>query len=410
MSQYRSPFRGVLKRPPAIGGGSEGEGVRHATWLELFFDLVFVVAIAELGGYLHHHLTLSDVLGFAGLFLLVWWVWLGYSYYADLFDTEDLLSRLMMIAAMFLVIFLAQTADDALNGESFAFGVAILLLRAIVTLFYYRAQHIEGPEKRFVQYFTISNVFTTGILALALFVPEPGRFGLWGAAVIISLGGAAVIYTATGDVVEQASHLPERLGLFTIIVLGETILAVSFGTSITDPGPETLTIGALGFLVAVSMWWLYFRYFDEALIDRILHPTSEHWLNARQRGLVYTFSHYLTHMGIVAGGIGIIILLESSLTGVAPEPGGVGVVGGGVALYLIGTSLCHRAIPDSIDGNVFRIRLLVAAGLFLYPGLGIQLSPIVSLVLVSGLLLAVIALDFLSPGVAAPQLETEVRH
>ncbi|WP_154325975.1 MULTISPECIES: low temperature requirement protein A [Haloferax] len=398
-----------MKRPPRIGG-DEGEDVRHATWLELFFDLVFVVAIAELGSYLHHHLTLRGVLGFAGLFLMIWWVWLGFSYYADLFDTEDLFSRLMMVAAMFIVIFLAQTADDALNGESFAFGLAVVVLRAIITLFYYRAQHIEGAEKRFVQYFTLSNVLTTAIVALSLFVPEPGRFGLWGAAVVISLGGASVIYTATGAVVKQSSHLPERLGLFTIIVLGETVLAVSFGTSITDPGPETLIIGALGFLVAVSMWWLYFRHFDEALIDRILNPTSESWLNARQRGLVYTFSHYFTHMGIVAGGIGIIILLESSLTGHAPEPGAVGVVGGGVALFLVGTSLCHRAIPHSIDGHVFRIRLLVAVALFLYPGLGIQLSPIVTLVLVAGSLLAVIALDFRAPQTATRQLDADAEH
>ncbi|WP_416840027.1 low temperature requirement protein A [Haloferax sp. DFSO52] len=409
MTQYRGQFRGLLSRPPGIGG-SEGEDVRHATWLELFFDLVFVVAIAELGSYLHHHLTLRGVLGFAGLFLMIWWVWLGFSYYADLFDTDDLLSRLMMVASMFIIIFLAQTADDALNGESFAFGLAILILRAIITVFYYRAQHIEGAEKRFVQYFTISNVITTAIIGLSLLVPEPGRLGLWGAAVVISLGGASVIYTATGVVVKQTSHLPERLGLFTIIVLGETVLAVSFGTSITDPGPETLIIGALGFLVAVSMWWLYFRHFDENLIDRILNPTSESWLNARQRGLVYTFSHYLTHMGIVAGGVGIIILLESSLTGHAPEPGGIGVVGGGVALFLVGTSLAHRSIPHSIDRHVFRIRMLVAAGLFLYPGLGIQMSSIVTLVLVAGLLLAVIALDFRAPKTTPRQLDADVEH
>ncbi|MDX1745066.1 MAG: low temperature requirement protein A, partial [Halobacteriales archaeon] len=397
------------RTPPSVYSGN-GDDVRHATWLELFFDLVFVVAVAELGSSLHHDLTLRGVLAFAGFFLMVWWVWLGYSYYADMFDTDDMFSRLLIIAAMFGVIFLSQTADEALRGESFAFGVAILHLRAIIVVFYNRAQHIEGVERRFVRYFTVSNAFTASIIGLSLFVPEPGRFGLWAAAVVISLGGAAVIYTVVGDVVEQESHLPERLGLLTIVVLGETVLAVSFGTSITDPGLETLAVGALGFLVAVSMWWIYFQHFDEHLVDRILHPQDEDWLSARRRGLVYTFSHYFTHMGIVAAGVGVIVLLEASLTDHALEPGGVGVVGAGVALFLVGSSLAHRAIPQSISSHVFRGRLLVAGGLFVYPGLGIRLSPVVTLVLVAGALLVLMALDNWSPGAPPRHLDADVEH
>jgi low temperature requirement protein LtrA len=392
MSQNRFGIRGLLHRPPSVYNDS-GEGVRHATWLELFFDLVFVVAVAELGSYLHHHLTFGDVLAFAGLFLLVWWVWLSYSYYADLFDTEDLFSRLSLIAAMFVVIFVSQSADDALSGGSFAFGLGILVLRGILTVLYYRAQYLPGEERRFVRYLTFSNVLTTFIIAVSLLVPEPGRFGLWAAAVVTSLGAVAFIYTVLNVVVVQESHLPERLGLMTILVLGETILAVSFGTSITDPGPRTLAVGGLGFLVAVSVWWIYFQHFDEHLIDRLLDPEQEHWLAARQRGLVYTFSHYLTHMGIVAAGVGIIVLLEATLTRHAVEPGGVGVLSAGIALFLVGSSLCHQALPQGIGSRVVKARLAVALGLLVYPGLGIRLSPLVSLTLISALLVVLIVLD-----------------
>jgi low temperature requirement protein LtrA len=398
-----------LNKPPAVFSRGD-EGIRHATWLELFFDLVFVVAIAEVGTYLHHHLTLPGILAFAGIFLIVWWVWLAYSYYADMFDTDDLLSRLLIVAAMFVIIFLAQTADDALTGGSFAFGAAILVLRIIIVVFYYRAQHIQGAERRFVHYFTVSNVFTTLIIALSLFVPEPGRFGLWGAAVVISLGGAAVIYTVTGDVVTQSSHLPERLGLMTIIVLGETVLAVSFGTSITDPGPVTLAIGALSFFIAVSMWWIYFQHFDENLINRILNPERENWVSARRRGLVYTFSHYFTHLGIVAAGVGIITLLEASLTVHALEPGGVGVLCAGLALFLTGSVLCHQALPDSIGRHVINGRIIVAVGLFVYPGLGIRMAPVITLALIAAALFALILLELWSPGVPTPHLDTDAEH
>ncbi|WP_411968809.1 low temperature requirement protein A [Haloferax sp. YSSS75] len=390
--------------------GTGDDGIRHATWLELFFDLVFVVAIAEVGTYLHHELTLIGILEFAGLFLMVWWVWLGYSYYADMFDTEDLFSRLLMVAAMFVVIFLSQTADDAMHGESFAFGLAILVLRAILILFYYRAEHIEGVEKRFVHLFTMSNVFTTAIIGLSLVVPEPGRFGLWAAAVVISLGGAAVIYTATDHVVVQSSHLPERLGLLTIIVLGETILAVSFGTSITDPGPATLAVGGLGFFIAVAAWWIYFQHFDEHLIDQILHPDPDDWLSARRRGLVYTFSHYFTHMGIVATGVGIIVLLEASLTNSPLEPGGVGVLCAGVALFLTGSILCHQALPEGIGRYVLNGRILVVLGLLLYPGLGIMLSPVVTLTLISVALFGLIALELWAPGEPTRRFNADVEN
>ena len=386
---------------------SGDEGIRHATWLELFFDLVFVVAVAELGSYLHHHLTIQDIFAFAGLFLIVWWVWLSYSYYADLFDTEDVVSRLMLIAAMFIIIFLAQSADDALAGSSFAFAVSLFALRGILTVFYLRAQQNSGEEHKFIHFLTVSNVLTTFILGVSLLVPAPGRFGLWGAAVITNLGAVVVIYTVLDVVVVQTSHLPERLGLMTILVLGETILAVSFGTSIRAPDAETLTVGALGFLVAVSVWWIYFQHFDEQLVDRLLDPHQEAWLSARQRGLLYAFSHYFTHMGIVAAGVGIIVLLEASLTGLTTGSGGVAVLCAGVALFLFGSSLSHQALPEGIGSHVIKSRLLVAGGLLVYSSLGIRYSPILTLVLIGGALLSLIVLDNWTPESAAGELDAD---
>lgn len=377
--------------PPVYSEGSDG--VRHATWLELFFDLVFVVAVAELGSYLHEHLTLLDFLAFAGLFLIVWWVWLSYSYYADLFDTSDRVSQLSMIVAMFGVIFLSLTVEGALSGGSLAFGAGILVLRAILAGLYLRARHLEGDERRFVAYLSNSSVLTTCIIALSLLVPEPGRFGLWAAAVLINIGGVTALYTIMDVVVVQTSHLPERLGLMTIIVLGETILAISFGTAITTLRPSTLLVGGLGFLVAVALWWIYFQRFDEHLIDRLLQPEHEHWLPARQRGLAYTFSHYPVHMGIVATGVGITLALEASLTAHALTPWALNVLCFGVAIFLVGSIVCHQAYPRGIDRQEVVSRLGVAAVVSLYPFVGTSMAPIVVLVLVAGGLVALVVLQ-----------------
>lgn len=127
-----------------------------------------------------------------------------------------------------------------------------------------------------------SEVLTTVIWALSLFVPAPGRYGLWGAAFTVNIAGVFILYTFFDTVLVQDSHFPERLGLITIIVLGETILAVAFGSSIVTSGAgfvvPPLVTGAAGFLIAIGAWWLYFVNFDEDVIDRALNAPGEHAL------------------------------------------------------------------------------------------------------------------------------------
>jgi low temperature requirement protein LtrA len=112
----------VSKRPTLYAPG--GGGGRHATWLELFFDLVFVLAIAELAHYLHDHLTVGGFLGFAFLFLPVWLVWSNFSYYADLFNVDSPFYRVAMLAAMLFSIALAVNVHGALDGGSAGFAAS----------------------------------------------------------------------------------------------------------------------------------------------------------------------------------------------------------------------------------------------------------------------------------------------
>ncbi|HKJ58590.1 MAG TPA: low temperature requirement protein A, partial [Halobacteriales archaeon] len=158
------------------------DGLRHATWLELFFDLVFVVAIAELGSYLHEHLTLVGFLHFAGLFAIVWWIWLDISYFSDTYDTEDPMSKAMMLGAMFGVIFLSQTVEGAFAGGSFAFGLAVFVLRGFLAFSHLRARKLRADvgadEQSFLTTWIGLEVLVTLVWGLSLLVPEPGRYGL----------------------------------------------------------------------------------------------------------------------------------------------------------------------------------------------------------------------------------------
>jgi low temperature requirement protein LtrA len=129
----RPARRSPLHAPPRIRGleSSDG-GTRHATWLELFFDLVFVVAIAQLAFALSHDLTLHGFLVFCGLFVPVWWAWVCFTVYADRFDSDDVVHRVVMLCGMFAVGAMASVIPDAAVGDTAAFAVSYAVIQLLV--------------------------------------------------------------------------------------------------------------------------------------------------------------------------------------------------------------------------------------------------------------------------------------
>ena len=394
-------FEGQWERSLTVYSETE-ESLRHATWLELFFDLVFIVAMAELGSYLHDNLDPVGIPRFAALFVIVWWVWLGLSYYADTYATNDLLSRLFMIVAMFGIILLSQTIEAALSGNSFAFAASVLALRVLLTTGHLRALYMESDARQFVVYWVGLEVLVTVVWGVSLLVPEPGRYGLWIASVLLSTAGLAFVYLGFDTIEVQVSHFSERLGLFTILVLGETVLAVSFGTSFVTLDARTALVGGLGFAIVVAAWWLYFNRFDEQAVSWGPRGDPERWLQTRQRGIVHIYSHLLVHVGIVAMGVGMATALEASVNGHALTTGGRVVLYAGLATLLVGVAVSHRTSPVSLGTRPFVARLVLAA-VFVSLALGWdRLTPSVAVGVAVLLLCVLIAFETLGSMVATP--------
>lgn len=387
-------FPAPWRRPLSVYT-DEGEPVRHASWLELFFDLVFVVVVAELGANLHHHLAPVELLHFAALFAIVWWLWLDVSYFADVYDTEDVASRLTMVAIMFGAIFLSQTVDVALHGGSFAFAAAVLFMRVPYTVAHLRARYVvtRDETRPFLTYWVGLQVLVTVVWALSLLVPAPGRYGLWIASFLISTAGITVIYLVFEDIEAQVSHFSERLGLFTILVLGETILAVAIGTSVTEWRVATFVVGGTGFLVAVAAWWLYFERFDERVIDWAIRTGGDRWLEVRQQGILHIYGHYLVHAGIVAAGVGVAVATESSIAGHSVPAAGRLALGVGVASFLLGSTVCHVMAPASIGRPVVLARTALAGLMLAVALVGGSLAPLVLIASVALGLVAEIAFE-----------------
>ncbi len=372
----------TISVPPRVYTTKES---RHATWLELFFDLVYVAAIAELGGLLHDDTSLDGLFGFAGLFFIVLYTWLGFTLYADQFDTDDLLHRFGMAATMLGVIIFTATIHDALRGGSTAFALAYLLLRVLMIGMYLRAW-VSIPELRpFTRAVVLSTSASAVVWASSLLVAEPWRFVIWGLSFVVGLATTTVVYVGSEALPKPTSHYSERLGLFTILVLGETVIAIAVGTSGTDWGFSSGLVAGTGFIVVLALWWTYFRHVDEWFLHRAFNEDHGAWSRVREYSLVHVLSHYFVYVGIVTAGVGIAFTIEAATAGQTLEWHHAAVLVIGVATYLVGTIAVHRTTFDPVRNRSVVLRLGIAV-LVALPIVNQPIDPVMFIGFVASLL------------------------
>jgi low temperature requirement protein LtrA len=315
--------------PPRLRTLEDDGDERHATWLELFFDLVFVVAIAQLADGLSEAPSLRGFLIFAGLFVAVWWAWVGYTFYADRFDTDDPPHRVLMIVGMFMVAVLASVIPDAFHGETASFALAYAGVRSVVVALNARAWwHLPAARPLLNVYIPAFSASIVLFLVSVVVVP-PYRYWLWALALAVDLGAPLLSQDRIRRVPIHASHIPERVGLLTIIVFGESILAVVVGTSTVSWNLESAATAALGFALAGALWWIYFDYVDSSIVMRTITA-----------GQAYLYAHLPLLIGLAALGTGIKLAIKATKdTGLTDEV--YWIVGGGVALFMASVAVLH---------------------------------------------------------------------
>ncbi len=249
---------------------------RTATPLELFFDLTFVVAVAQAASGLHHDL----VSGHAGdalvryplVFFAIWWAWMNFTWFASAYDTEDVFYRLMVFLQMAGVLILAAGVPRAFADNDFAvITVGYVVMRLAMVALWVRAglSHPDGRACAYRYALGISILQIGWALRLAL----PDDLGLPGFLVLVVAELAVPIWAeSAGRTSWHPGHIAERYGLFTMIVLGESVLAATLGVQAaldTDtPVGDLATVIVGGLLVVFSMWWLYFDMPAETVVTR----------------------------------------------------------------------------------------------------------------------------------------------
>ncbi|MFQ6012834.1 MAG: low temperature requirement protein A [Thermoplasmata archaeon] len=301
--------------------GALGEH-RHASWLELFYDLVYVVAVAFLAARLSLDISLVGFAVFVGLFIPVWWSWAGQTNFASRFGRDTPFQRGMVLLQMLGAAAMAIQIPGATGAGSAGFAAAYVLTRSTLLVLYLRAR-VEYPEAR-----GLNTVFLTGyglgaaLWLVSIAVPPPLRFALWAAGLAVEFGTFVLARDVSRRFPVHTSHLPERFGLFTIIVLGETVLAVFLGLASVGWSPLAVVAALIGFGIAVAIWWNYFGYVDRAPLQCTLGS-----------GHAYTLFHLPMVLGITAIGVGIEhIVVEAGHAEFSLSP--LWLLGGALALWV----------------------------------------------------------------------------
>jgi low temperature requirement protein LtrA len=298
-------------------------GERRATWLELFFDLVFVVAITQLSHELVLHHSTAGFLRFAGLFIPVYVAWQGYMAYATRFDTDDLAFRVAYFAAMLAVAAMAVLIDDVARGvNSAGFAVAYVVLRSIMLALYWRAWLAVPDARPLIRFYGAGYGAGVAVWLASLAVGTPVRYVVWGLALTLELSLPPLSTQLHRRIPTSARHLPERWALFTLIVLGESVVAVAVGVSGASWRVSSASTAVLGFAAVAAIWWLYF----DRQADIVLRGST-------MSIVVYSYAHIPLLMGLAGMSAGLRVLIERAREDQLGTGGAVALLGG-VVLYL----------------------------------------------------------------------------
>ena len=359
-----------LSEPPQLRTLA-ADDTRHSTWLELFFDLVFVVAVAQLGLELSHDVSAEGFGWFLVYFVPVWWAWMGFTFYANRFDTDDLPYRLLVFLAMLGVAALATTVSAAFGGAPQGFVLSYVFVRLVLLVLYARAiRHVQEGRAVAVFFF---GAFAAAVFvwALSLEFDAPARYWLWALALAIELPAPIVGWRLIRSAPVDPRHAPERLGLLTIIVLGESVFAVVLGVTDVTWSSGAISAAVGGFLCAAAFWWIYFEFVNPEYVFAALGRRGR-----PLRGLVFVYANFPVIAGLAALGIGVKLAILSAGSDPAYDETGW-LLCAGLALSMGGLAAVELVTPSSSFRIDFGLRLAtVVLALALIP-FASGISPVV---------------------------------
>ncbi len=306
---------------------------RKATWFELFFDLAFVVAVAQLSGSYAHHFDPAGAAGSVLLLLVMWWCWLGHTFHATRFDQQRPDQRGLGLAQIAAVCVIAFGVADAHGARAPAFAIGLAAFKLLLALAYWRERHWRGAHGLIRAYVSLY-LLQALLWAASAGLPETPRLALWLLALVLDLASPWWVARETAAVRPHPEHLPERFGLFTIILLGEGVASVvhalDHGSSLH---PHALAAALIGLALTFLTWLGYFEV-SRAHVEREVHGSR----GARHLRL-WAYGHVPLYIGIVSLAAGTVAMADER----AWTAGSVALHLCGITLIPLGLGVLRRA-------------------------------------------------------------------
>jgi low temperature requirement protein LtrA len=363
----------------------EGERV---TPLELFFDLVFVLAITQCTALMSHHPTWSGLV--QGLLVLgmLWWAWTGYSWLTSVIDPEEGAVRLVMFGAIAALLLVSLCVPEAFGSLALAFALIYGVVRSAQIALFMLASPEDDALRHSVLGLGASTAVAVVLLASASLFDGLAQGALWALALFLDMAGPYFFGSEGWKLVP--GHFAERHGLIVIIALGESIVAIGVGAS------HTLNLGigtaaVLGVALTAAMWWVYFdivaivagRRLDEAEVGKVQNEMARD---------SYSYMHLVMVAGIVLVAFG----LKTTIGHFGGHLDAVPAFAllGGLAIYLLG----HVAFRYRHIHTINRQRLLLAIVLLILVPVATEVPALAALAFANVALWAMIAYETRSYG------------
>ena len=252
---------------------------KRADWLELFFDLVFVYAIAKathaIANPLDGHIASQSYGLFFLMMIPIWWAWIGHTLFSTRFGNCDPIHRLLTLAMMMAVLFLAVFINPDFDPNYVGFLLSYVCARLILIVMYVRIGLRDDSAKKVAYQLSIGFGIGLAVMLCSLFFTPPWRYFVLYLGIAIEVVTPVIIRRQLAEIPVDSHHMPERFGLLTIILLGESVVALGAPMSNLTWNWLTFPTAVLGFVVLAAAWWLYFTLTDKLIIGKEL-GTGQH--------------------------------------------------------------------------------------------------------------------------------------
>jgi low temperature requirement protein LtrA len=365
--------------------------------LELFFDLVFVLAITQCTTLMVDHPTWEGIAQGMLVLALLWWAWTAYAWLTSVVDPEEGSVRLALFAAMAALLIAALTVPHAFTDRALEFALAYGAVRAGHIALFVLASREDRQLRQSVSGLAAGTAAGVGLLIVGSFFDGTGQAVMWTLALVLDMAEPYFFGSEGWKLVP--GHFAERHGLIIIVALGESIVALGVGA---DVGLTVAVAAAavLGIALVCELWWIYFDIVAIANVRRLVRAPVGREQNELARD-VYSYLHFPLVAGIVLSAFGLHEALAHAEDPLKDVP--AFALLGGVGIYLLG----HVVVRLRGVHTLSRRRLVMALVLFALIPVAMEVSALTTLGIVAALLAALIAYETRSYGEGRTRVRRE---